>query len=110
MLVNHTDASGHRIARPGEVLLDAIQKHFTCVCLIQTVKNVHQGGFTSTIFPEQRVNLTGFYHQVNGIICHQAAKALSNSAQFKFQQAPLRAITLSSQKKWAAVKSAAQLL
>ena len=84
VLVHHPDPRCHRIGGVLEVHYFPVDADFAFFGLVQAVEDIHQGGFTRTVFPQQGVDLPRFHHQVNVVIRHQGAETLGDAPQFQF--------------------------
>ncbi len=79
--VNH--ALGRLAAADDDRL--AVYQDLALIRLDEAVQDVHQGGLACPVLAEQATDLTWGNPQVNVIIGHEAAEALRDAAQLKFQ-------------------------
>ena len=67
VLVHHPDAGGHRLARVGEGLRDAVDHDLAAVGRQQAVQDVHQRRLARAVLPQQAVDLAGSHVEVNPV-------------------------------------------
>ena len=68
VLVHHSDARRHRVARAPEMLHLAADDDLALVWLVQPVEHVHEGGFAGTVLAQQGVNLSGSHLNGDAVV------------------------------------------
>ncbi|CAB4612259.1 unannotated protein [freshwater metagenome] len=86
VLVHHANAGGHCIAGTAELNYAIINQNVALVCLIQTVKHIHQSGFSGAVFAKQTMNLPRLGNQIDLVVRGHLAEALCNTAEFQLHR------------------------
>jgi hypothetical protein len=76
MLVYHADAQFQGVFGGIDMYRDAFQQHVTTILPIESVQDIHQGGFAGSVFTEKSVDLTFFRHKGYMIVGDDSGKAL----------------------------------
>jgi hypothetical protein len=85
MLMNHPNSKVDSIERGFEPDLFSTNEDLTLIRLVLTEKDFHQGGFSSTIFPKNGVNLTQPYLKIDPIIGDHAWEPLRDASRFQYR-------------------------
>jgi hypothetical protein len=75
MLVHHPDSSRDGITRILDFEFFAANEYLSLIRLVQTVEDVHQGGFASTIFTKQGVDFALLKSEVDLIVSQHTGEA-----------------------------------
>ena len=68
--MDHADARGKRVKRRGEIDLLPVYEHVAAVAArfpdnVHSEKNLHEGAFTGTVFPDKTENLARLQREVD---------------------------------------------
>ena len=71
MLVNHADAGGYGVARPGEGHGLVVDEDLSGVGLVEAVEDVHERGLARAVLAQEGVDLAGLDSQVDVVVGHE---------------------------------------
>ena len=83
MLVDHADAAGDGVGRPGELDLLAVEQDLALVRPGEPVEDVHQRGLAGAVLAEQRVDLAGPDLEVDVVVGDHARVPLRDATHLE---------------------------
>ena len=91
MLVDHADAAGDRVGRPGDGDRLAVEQDLARVGREQPVQDVHQRALAGAVLAEEGVDLAGPDEQVDAVVGDDAGEALGDAAHLEARGGRARA-------------------
>ena len=82
MLMDHTDPQFNGLVRAVDLNLFPVDKDLAGSRPVETVENVHQGGFSRTVFTEDRVDLPFMNLQLDTVVRSEIAEHFDDILHF----------------------------
>ena len=82
MLVNHTNSLGNRIGGAGDCGFFLSDKNLAFGGLVKAIQNIHQGGFSGSVFAKQGVDFTFFEGQIDIVVGEYAGELFGDPFEF----------------------------
>ena len=83
VLVDHVDAAGDRVRRPGDVDLFAVEQDLALVRTRESIEDVHEGRLACAVLAEQGMDLARFDVEVDRVVGDHARVALRDAAHLE---------------------------